>query len=136
MVHRAYLLHIAWDNTETLVLMLEDSKAQLSLNLYYTAFDNDSTIASYSKLVNNSNQEVVIHKDFSFMADFPAAAYEIVTLQGAYAREKTVRRQQVEQGIFSISSNRGASGHAQNDQLFSYVIKESQRMLGMCLLFN
>ena len=39
------------------------------------------------------------------MADFPAAAYEIVTLQGAYAREKTVRRQQVEQGIFSISSN-------------------------------
>ena len=105
------------DNTETLVLMLEDSKAQLSLNLYYTAFDNDSTIASYSKLVNNSNQEVVIHKDFSFMADFPAAAYEIVTLQGAYAREKTVRRQQVEQGIFSISSNRGASGHAQTPAL-------------------
>ena len=50
--------------------MLEDSKAQLSLNLYYTAFNNDSTIASYSKLENNSNQEVVIHKDFSFMADF------------------------------------------------------------------
>ena len=45
----------------------------------------------------NSNQEVVIHKDFSFMADFPAAAYEMVTLQGAYARRKTVRRQQVEQ---------------------------------------
>ena len=36
------------------------------------------------------------------MADFPAAAYEIVTLQGAYAREKTVRRQQVEQGIFQL----------------------------------
>ena len=51
------------------------------------------------------------------MADFPAAAYEIVTLQGAYAREKTVRRQQVEQGIFSISSNRGASGHAQTPAL-------------------
>ena len=62
------------DGTETLALILEDPKAQLSLNLYYTAFDNDSTIASYSKLVNNSNQEVVIHKDFSFMADFPAAA--------------------------------------------------------------
>ena len=58
------------DNTETLVLMLEDSKAQLSLNLYYTAFDNDSTIASYSKLVNNSNQEVVIHKDFSLWLIF------------------------------------------------------------------
>ena len=30
---------------------------------------------------------------------------------------KTVRRQQVEQGIFSISSNRGASGHAQTPAL-------------------
>ncbi|VIW35522.1 alpha-galactosidase [Streptococcus pneumoniae] len=105
------------DDTETLVLMLEDSKAQLSLTLYYTTFNNDATITSYSKLDNNSNQEVVIHKDFSFMADFPAADYEIVTLQGAYAREKTVRRQQVEQGIFSISSNRGASGHAQTPAL-------------------
>ena len=92
-------------------------------------FDNDSTIASYSKLVNNSNQEVVIHKDFLFMADFPAAAYEIVTLQGAYAREKTVRRQQVEQGIFSISSNRGAWA-CSNTSLFYSVIKESQRDAG------
>lgn len=54
------------DDTETLVLMLEDSKAQLSLTLYYTTFNNDATIASYSKLDNNSNQEVVIHKDFFF----------------------------------------------------------------------
>ena len=58
-------------------MILKDSKAQLSLTLYYTAFDNDATIASYSKLENNSNQEVVIYKDFSFMVDFPAAAYEI-----------------------------------------------------------
>lgn len=47
------------------------------------------------------------------MLDVPAGNYDVVTLQGAYAREKTVRRQMVEQGIFSIASNRGASGHAQ-----------------------
>ena len=51
------------------------------------------------------------------LADLPAGDYDILTLQGAYAREKTVRRQQVEQGIFSISSNRGASGHAQTPAL-------------------
>ncbi|MDU1740682.1 MAG: alpha-galactosidase, partial [Streptococcus lutetiensis] len=37
---------------------------------------------------------------------------DVVTLQGAYAREKTVRRQKVEQGIFTVASNRGASGHS------------------------
>ncbi len=85
--------------------------------MYNTTLNNDATIASYSKLENNSNQEVVIYKDFSFMADFPTADYEIVTLQVANAREKTVRRQQVEQGIISISSNRGTSGHAQSPAL-------------------
>lgn len=69
------------------------------------------------------------------MADFPAADYEIVTLQGAYAREKTVRRQQVEQGIFSISSTEVLLVMLKH-QLFYYANKESQRMLGMCLLFN
>ena len=38
------------DATETLALILKDSKAQLSLTLYYTAFDNDATFASYSKI--------------------------------------------------------------------------------------
>ena len=127
------------DGTETLALILEDSKAQLSLTLYYTAFDNDATIASYSKLENNSSQEVIIHKDFSFMADFPAAAYEIVTLQGAYAREKTVRRQQVEQGIFSISSNRGASGHAQTPALLlcdQGVTEDAGNVFALQLLYS
>jgi alpha-galactosidase agaN len=51
------------------------------------------------------------------MADVPARDYDVVTLQGAYAREKTVRRQRVEQGIFKVASNRGASGHAQTPAL-------------------
>ena len=42
----------------------------------------------------------------------PASDYDVVTLQGAYAREKTVRRHKLEQGIFTVASNRGASGHA------------------------
>ncbi len=46
------------------------------------------------------------------MADIPGRLYDSNTLQGAYAREKTVRSTQGEQGIFSISSNRGASGHS------------------------
>lgn len=102
---------------ETLALVLEDKVAQLRLTLYYTAFANRSTITAFSKLENLSSAPVVIRKNLSFMADVPAADYDVVTLQGAYAREKTVRRQKVEQGVFSISSNRGASGHAQTPAL-------------------
>lgn len=41
----------------------------------------------------------------------------MITFQGAYAREKTLRRHQIEQGLFKIGSNRGASGHAQTPSL-------------------
>ena len=60
---------------------------------------------------------MVIHRALSAMADVPARDYDVVTLQGAYAREKTVRRQRVVQGIFKVASNRGASGHAQTPAL-------------------
>ncbi len=105
------------DQAETLALIFEDDQAALRLTLYYTAYEDRATITSFSKIENCSDEIVVIHKAFSVLADVPAGDYDVITLQGAYAREKTVRRQQVEQGIFSISSNRGASGHAQTPAL-------------------
>ncbi|WP_128837324.1 alpha-galactosidase, partial [Streptococcus sp. DD11] len=105
------------EDAETLALVLEDSFAQLRLTLYFTAFEDSSTIASYSSLENLGGQSVVLHRDLSFMADLPAGDYDVLTLQGSYAREKTVRRHRVEQGIFKVSSNRGASGHAQTPAL-------------------
>ncbi len=105
------------DSAETLALVFEDDQAALRLTLYYTAYEDRATITSFSKIENCSDEIVVIHKAFSVLADVPAGDYDVITLQGAYAREKTVRRQQVEQGIFSISSNRGASGHAQTPAL-------------------
>lgn len=105
------------DKAQTLELVLVDEVAQLSLTLYYTAFEDNSTIASFSRLENLGNQPVVIHRALSAMLDLPAADYEVITQQGAYAREKTIRRQSVEQGIFTVASNRGASGHAQTPSL-------------------
>ena len=105
------------EKAETLALVLEDDQAALRLTLYYTAYEDRATITSFAKIENCSDETVVIHKALSVLADLPASDYDVITLQGAYAREKTVRRQQVEQGIFSISSNRGASGHAQTPAL-------------------
>ena len=79
--------------------------------------EDNNTIVTYSEVINNSNQAVVIHRALSAMADVPARDYDVVTLQGAYARETTVRRQRVERGICKVASNRGASGHAQTPAL-------------------
>ena len=105
------------EKAETLIFTLVDKVADLELKLYYTVVEDNNTIVTYSEVINNSNQAVVIHRALSAMADVPARDYDVVTLQGAYAREKTVRRQRVEQGIFKVASNRGASGHAQTPAL-------------------
>lgn len=101
------------EGAETLVFILEDEFAKLRLTLYYTAYADCATISTFAKISNLSDKAVIINRALSTMLDVPAGNYDVVTLQGAYAREKTVRRQMVEQGIFSIASNRGASGHAQ-----------------------
>lgn len=101
------------EDAETLVLTLEDKVASLELKLYYTAYADCSTISTHAEVRNLSDKAVVINRALSTMLDVPASDYDVVTLQGAYAREKTVRRQKVEQGIFTVASNRGASGHAQ-----------------------
>lgn len=100
------------EDAETLVLTLEDKVASLELKLYYTAYADCSTISTHAEVRNLSDKAVVINRALSTMLDVPASAYDMVTLQGAYAREKTVRRQKVEQGIFTVASNRGASGHS------------------------
>lgn len=105
------------ENAETLIFTLVDKVANLELKLYYTVVEDNNTIVTYSEVINRSEQAVVIHRALSTMADVPARDYDVVTLQGAYAREKTVRRQRVEQGIFKVASNRGASGHAQTPAL-------------------
>ena len=105
------------ENAETLALTLVDQVAQLEVTLYYTVVEDNNTIITYSKVTNRGTETAVIHRALSVMADVPARDYDVVTLQGAYAREKTVRRQQVEQGIYKVSSNRGASGHAQTPAL-------------------
>lgn len=105
------------EKAETLIFTLIDKVANLELKLYYTVVEDNNTIVTYSEVINRSEQAVVIHRALSAMADVPARDYDVITLQGAYAREKTVLRQRVEQGIFKVASNRGASGHAQTPAL-------------------
>lgn len=105
------------EESETLAFILEDEHAGLVMTIYYTVYEDSSAISSFVKIENRSAQPVVVHRALSAMFDLPASSYDVISLQGAYAREKTVRRQAVEQGLFSISSNRGASGHAQTPAL-------------------
>lgn len=101
------------EEATTLTLTLEDNVAGLALMLHFTVYKNSEAISSFSEVKNLGLDTVVIHQLHSVMLDLPKDDYDLITFQGAYAREKTLRRQPVNQGTFRVSSNRGASGHAQ-----------------------
>ena len=127
------------ESAETLVFVLEDEFAKLRLMLYYTAYADRATISTFAKISNLSDKAVVINRALSTMLDVPASNYDVITLQGAYAREKTVRRQKVEQGIFSIASNRGASGHAQTPAMIlcdGAATEDAGQALALQLLYS
>lgn len=127
------------ESAETLVFVLEDEFAKLRLMLYYTAYADRATISTFAKISNLSDKAVIINRALSTMLDVPASNYDVMTLQGAYAREKTVRRQKVEQGIFSIASNRGASGHAQTPAMIlcdGTATEDAGQALALQLLYS
>lgn len=101
------------EEATTLSLILEDKVAKLELRLYFTVYANSDAMTTFSQVTNLGNKAVVIHQLQSIMLDLPKDNYDLITFQGAYAREKTVRRLTMDQGIFRVASNRGASGHAQ-----------------------
>ncbi|MBP2622411.1 alpha-galactosidase [Streptococcus oricebi] len=102
---------------ESLALILEDSLAQLRLTLYFTSYEKEATISAFAKLENLGSERVVLERFLSLCLDFPRADYDVISFQGAYGREKSLGRQELSQGIFTVSSNRGASGHSQTPSL-------------------
>lgn len=105
------------DKAQTLKLILEDKVAELSLHIFFTVYENQNTITTYQEIVNHSCDKIIIHKLHSVMLDLPAKNYDVISFQGGYAKEKTVRRYQVKQGLFEVSSRRGASSHSQTPAL-------------------
>lgn len=114
------------EDEETLVIHLEDDVAKIGLNLYYTVFSDTNTITTFTEIINLGNENIKLHETMSIMLDLPKQEYKVTTFQGAYAREKTVREVKLEQGIYQVSSNRGASGHSHTPSLILSNIDTSE----------
>lgn len=114
------------DDEETLIINLIDEVAKIGLNVYYTVYTGTNTITTFTEVINLGNASIKIHEQMSVMLDLPKQEYKVKSFQGAYAREKTVRETILDQGIFQVSSNRGASGHSHTPSIIVSDIDTSE----------
>ena len=108
-------LPLVTDGGETLTLIFKDKKyAGLELRLHYTVFEEHNVIARCAELVNGSEGDIFIRKFMSFMIDMPTADYNILTLDGGWAKEAHIHEREVSYGIFVNDSTTGGSSNRHN----------------------
>ena len=86
---------------QTLLIYGKDGISGLDVVLSYTVFTRLDAIARSVCFSNHSGKTVTLNRAFSASIDFPAGTYDLLTLPGAWARERHVERKPVRAGYSS-----------------------------------
>lgn len=102
------------DEADTLELLLRDDLLQTEMTLLYTIFRNENAVARSVRFENKGAGPCQITRAMSLSLDLPDADYEWIQFSGAWGRERYVKTRKLQEGIQSVNSTRGASGHYHN----------------------
>lgn len=96
---------------QTLVLRLEDTSIQGTLQLFYTIYQDRPVICRSARIQNNGQKEIILESFHSASVDFSDDQFEMIDLAGAWARERNIDCHPLHFGSQSIYSLRGHSSH-------------------------
>lgn len=102
------------ETCKTLEITCEDRVLNLQVILSYSIFAGSDAIARSVKVVNQAAEAVYLTKVLSACIDMDNEDYEMITLHGSWARERTIQTRPVMQGKQGVSSVRGESSHQEH----------------------
>ena len=102
------------DEWETLSVTLTDAAAQVDVELLYGVLEKCDLITRSVRVTNRGNSAVRLCRCASLCLDFTRSDLDMITFNGAYARERCPSRAPLHPGIQSVDSVRGASSHQHN----------------------
>ena len=108
---------------ETLRVALREKRTKVSVDLFYTVYEDLPVIIRRAEIVNGGSDTVVLDRAYSFSVDLFDGDREILTLTGAHMRERAVEREKLRHGVFFIDSKRGESSAQANP--FIAVVREN-----------
>ena len=108
-------LPTAYGEAQTLTVTLADTKyPELKLLINFTVYEKSNVIARNCELINGTCGYVYIRKLMSFMHDHPRADFDIITLDGAWAKEAHAHRSPLAHGTHINESVTGDSSNRHN----------------------
>ncbi len=99
--------------SQTLTLHLEDSSG-VALRLHYAVFEACDVIVRWAELENRNRNPLVIRRLLSMSVDLPNRGYDLITLDGGWAKEAHVHRRPVAPGMYVNASTTGGSSNKHN----------------------
>ncbi|MBR6874311.1 MAG: alpha-galactosidase [Ruminococcus sp.] len=99
---------------DTLEIVMEDKPAGLEVTLVYTAFEKLNVITRSVRVENVGDKPCTLTRVYSACVDFDTHEFDMMTLNGSWARERAVERCRLHHGKQSIDSMRGESSHQNN----------------------
>lgn len=123
------------DEAQTLEINMVDKANGLCATLIYTAFENLDVITRSVTLKNNGENPINITRVLSTCVDFDSDAYDMITLNGSWARERHIERAKLHHGKQSIDSQKGESSH-QNNPFVALCANNADEDMGEVFGFN
>lgn len=102
------------DGVKTLEIKLYDDLKKTGVLLSYTVFEKRNIIARSVKVINESDEKIVLTKVLSMNMDIKGEKFDFIHLHGAWARERHIERRPIIHGGVYIDSKRGSSSHHHN----------------------
>ena len=124
---------------QTLTVELRDACSGLEVELLYGVLEQYDLITRAVRVRNAGKAPVELERVASVCLDFPAGDHDLITLGGAYAREREPVRAPLTQGVHTVGSVRGSSSHQQNPFLVlcdHETTEDAGRCWGMALVYS
>lgn len=102
------------EDVQTLLLECKDLLPGVRVTLIYSAFEREDVITRSVKVENIGSEQVRLEKVYSACLDMENRDYEMLSLCGAWARERHIQRKSLSYGRQLVSSSRGVSSHQEH----------------------
>ncbi len=99
---------------DTLEIIAKDDYTDLEILYRYTAFNDYDAICRNVEVINRGDNDVNLKSVLSMSIDFKRDDFDMITLSGAWARERNLYRRPLKPGTTKIESSRGSSSHHQS----------------------
>lgn len=96
---------------DTLEITLKDETTGLLVMLSYTVFHDTEAITRSVKVINKGQEKLYLTKILSACLQVEQENFEMLTLPGAWARERRIQRRRLGYGSMTTESLRGISSH-------------------------